>query len=54
MKCKNIIKDEKDIEYLALAMKLKMPLWTNDKLLKNQNLVKAITTADLIELLDKD
>ncbi len=51
-KCKDIIKDEKDIEYMALAMKLKIPLWTNDKSLKNQDITKIITTKDIIELLE--
>ena len=50
-KCKGIIKDEKDIEYVALAMKLNIPLWTNDRLLKDQNLIKALTTSDIIEIL---
>jgi|SRR3989344_1419780 len=53
-KCRNVISDEKDIEYIALANELNIPLWTNDKLLKNQNLVKIVNTRDIIELLELD
>lgn len=49
--CKNLIEDEKDIEYLALAKRLNLPLWSNDKLLKNQNIVKVINTAEMVELI---
>lgn len=48
---RNQVGDEKDIEYIALAKKLNLPLWSNDKLLKNQNVVKVINTKELIELL---
>lgn len=41
----------KDIDFLALAMKLDIPLWTHDKLLKKQEKIKIITTKDVIEVL---
>jgi len=50
-KCKRLISDEKDVEYLALAKKLNLPIWSNDKLLKKQEIVKIINTKELIELL---
>jgi|SRR3989344_1817317 len=53
-KCKNIVPDEKDIEYIALALKLKAPLWSNDKLLKNQPLVKVLTTKEIVEIIEFD
>ena len=45
--------DLKDTEYLALAMKLKCALWSNDKKLKTQDKVKIYSTEDLINGLNK-
>ena len=39
--------DTKDTEYLALAMKLKCAVWSNDKKLKTQDKVKIYSTEDL-------
>lgn len=39
-----------DIDFLALAIKLEMPLWTHDKLLKEQNRVKILTTKEVIDI----
>ena len=44
------ISDEKDIVYLALASKLELPIWSNDKHLKEQSDIEVFTTAELIEL----
>ncbi|PIN89781.1 hypothetical protein COU57_05345 [Candidatus Pacearchaeota archaeon CG10_big_fil_rev_8_21_14_0_10_32_14] len=44
--------DPKDVTYFALAMKLKIPFWSNDKKLKNQSEVKIYSTSDLIKTLD--
>tara|TARA_Y100000310_G_scaffold222112_1_gene223767 strand:+ start:1538 stop:1981 length:444 start_codon:yes stop_codon:yes gene_type:complete len=41
-----------DIDFLALSLELNCPLWTNDRLLKKQNLVKILTTSEIIEVLD--
>jgi predicted nucleic acid-binding protein len=43
--------DEKDIDFIALSFKLKIPLWTNDKELKQENSIKVINTREVIELL---
>lgn len=40
--------DPNDVDFLALAMKLKLPLWSNDFLLKKQNKVKIFSTLDLL------
>jgi predicted nucleic acid-binding protein len=40
--------DAKDIPYLALAMKLNCALWSNDKELKKQDVVKIYSTHELI------
>lgn len=41
----------KDIDFLALAFKLDMPLWTHDKLLKEQDKIKILTTKDIIDII---
>ena len=41
--------DPKDIPYIALALKLKTPIWTNDKKLKQQDKVKIFSTEDLLK-----
>lgn len=44
--------DPKDITYIALALMLNIPLWSNDKALKNkQNNVKVYNTQDLLFIL---
>lgn len=43
--------DPKDIHYFALALKLKIPIWSNDKGLKKQDQVKIYTTEDLLKFL---
>ena len=40
--------DPKDISYIALALKLNIPIWSNDKGLKKQNKIKIYSTTDLI------
>lgn len=39
--------DPKDIPYIALALKLKCPLWSNDKELKKQKAVKIYPTEEI-------
>ncbi len=46
---KNTALDKEDYEFLALSYKNKCILWTNDIKLKNQQLVKVITTRELLE-----
>lgn len=53
-KAKQVCPDEYDIEYFALALRLNCPVWSNDKDLKAQTLVKIYSTHELIELLKSD
>ncbi len=47
---KQSISYEKDIDFLALALSTKSAIWSNDKHLKEQSLVPALTTEELIKL----
>lgn len=40
--------DKDDIDFLALALKLKCPLWSNDKALKRQGNAKIMSTKELL------
>lgn len=44
---------EGDIDFFALALKLKCPIWTNDKMFKKQQIISVFFTKEIIELLDK-
>ena len=46
---KEISYDIGDIQYLALALKLKCPIWSNDKDFKKQNKVKVFSTNELLK-----
>ena len=50
-KAEKICPDEKDIPYFALALKLEMPIWSNDKKLKEQNIIKIYSTKEMLEIL---
>ena len=43
--------DIDDVAYFAMALKLKCPIWSNDKRLKEQNKVKIYSTEDIIDIL---
>lgn len=43
--------DEDDAPYLALALKVKAPIWSNDKDLKKQDKVTILSTEDLVNVL---
>lgn len=43
------IPDKNDMDFLALALMLKCPLWSNDIALKKQSRIKTITTKELLE-----
>ena len=45
--------DPKDVHYFALAMKLNIPLWSNDKQLKEQDSVKVYSTDEIVKKLKK-
>jgi len=43
--------DPDDVPYFALALKLKIPIWSNDKRICKQNEVKVYNTHELIRLI---
>ncbi len=49
-KANNISPDINDSIYFALALKLNCPIWSNDKKLKEQNVIKIYSTQDLTYL----
>lgn len=51
IQAEEISPDKDDTLYIALAMKLKCPIWSNDKDLKKQSEVKIYSTKDIIEIL---
>jgi len=46
---KEICPHIKDAEYFALSLKLNCPIWSEDKLLKEQSEVRVFNTKELIE-----
>ena len=47
---KKSISDEKDIDFLALALSTNSVIWSNVKHLKEQSLIPVLTTEELIKL----
>ena len=47
-KAQKISPDPNDIDFFALAIKLKLPIWSNDVQLKKQNKIEIITTTELM------
>lgn len=45
--------DKNDAHYFAIAMEFNSPLWSQDKKLKKQSIVKTYSTAELIEEMKK-
>ena len=43
-----LTKHAKDIPYFALALKLKCPIWSNEKSFKSQSKVKVYDTSELV------
>lgn len=43
--------DKKDAHYVALALNLGCPIWSNDKGLKKQNKVKVFNTEELTQII---
>lgn len=41
--------DPDDSDFFALALKLKLAIWSNDSLLKKENKVKVVSTSDLLK-----
>ena len=48
---KRICPDKDDAPYFALALKFNIPIWSNDKKLKEQNKIKVYSTQDILNLL---
>jgi predicted nucleic acid-binding protein len=48
LKAKHIIMDINDIEYVALALQRKCAVWSNDKALARQDVVKVYSTTELL------
>lgn len=42
--------DKDDVDYFALALKLGVSIWTNDKLLKRQDVVNILNTMEVMKL----
>jgi len=53
-KAKKTSPDPNDIEYFALAFKLELPIWSNDKELTKQSQVKIYSTQELLKKLEKE
>jgi len=51
---KKICPDPKDLEYFALALKLKCSIWSEEKLLKEQSKIKVFTTYELKEVIKQN
>lgn len=46
--------DPKDAAYLALALRMRIPVWSNDKDLRTkQDNIKVLSTNDLVRILDR-
>jgi len=47
------IPDPDDVDFAALALKRDCPIWSNDKELKQQSVVKVFSTSDLVSFLSQ-
>ncbi len=43
-----------DIDFASLALKLKAPVWSNDKVFKKLSGLRSVTTAEVIEMLKSE
>jgi len=51
---KNISPDLNDTTYFAVALKIGASIWSNDKPLRDQNVIRIYTTKELIDLFPAD
>ena len=51
---KRLISDPKDSPYLALSLKLNIPVWSEDSHFKEQSVVEVFTTKELKEFLEDE
>lgn len=49
---KKISPDPNDIDFFALALKLDLPIWSNDSLLKKQNTINVFSTLDMLKKIE--
>jgi len=49
----SLLPDIKDAAYLALALKLRLPIWSNDRHLSDQSVTLVFSTEELIDLLSR-
>ena len=48
-----VIPNKEDVDFIALALKFNLPLWSNDKGMKEQSLVKIYSTDELLRKINK-
>jgi len=51
-RAKEICSDEDDEEYMALALAKNIGIWSDDKALKKQDVVRVYSTGELLDLLE--
>jgi len=51
-KASEISYDKDDVDFIALALKLKCPIWSNDKEFKKQNKIKVYSTLEVLKELN--
>lgn len=51
LKARSVSPDPDDVDFVALAMKLGCPLWSNDKRLRRQSAVQVLSTEELVKVL---
>lgn len=49
-KANKICSDKKDVDYFAVALALKCPVWSNDKELKKQKEILVYSTSELLKI----
>lgn len=50
-KAKELIEHTNDVPFLACALALDCPIWSNDKHFQKQNIVKVLTTGDMLSFI---
>ena len=48
-----ITPDQNDVDFIALSLKLKCPIWSNDHALTQQDKCRIFTTKEIIELISE-
>jgi predicted nucleic acid-binding protein len=51
---KLISPDENDVQYISLALHLGIPIWSNDRKLKEQNVVRVYSTEEILRIVSED